>query len=358
MASRPMELISKLRLKERSGISLTINGMSLPIFLCTDNNYAVPAYITMYSLLVNYTGTEKLRLYLLTSNDFESRYIHLFKSLKGNYELQIINMQNSFDEVVINTSWITTATMYRLLIPKIARGLNIEKCIYLDSDIVVEGDISELFNIEIEGFCIGAVKERLISCDRDSELRGLLGVSNLRDYINAGVLLFNLIEIEKEGLSEKLEEAGHRTEYPHNDQDAINAVFHNRIHLLPIRFNAINAYLYDRKKDTENEYGSEAIQQARKDPIIIHYIGKCKPWASRGTILAERWWRYVRMQEKSIRTEYFKPFAKASKLAPKKRLKEMIKATTMKMDIYKPVRKFYHTIKRIVGYPAAKPWDF
>ena len=136
--------------------------------------------------------------------------------------------------------------------------------------------LSELFNIEIEGFCIGAVKERLISCDRDSELRGLLGVFNLRDYINAGVLLFNLIEIEKEGLSEKLEEAGHRTEYPHNDQDVINAVFHNRIHLLPIRFNAINTYLYDRKKDTENEYGSEAIQQARKDPII-HYIGECKP---------------------------------------------------------------------------------
>ena len=72
-------------------------------------------------------------------------------------------------------------------------------------------------------------------------------------------------------------------------------------------------------------------------------------------------WKMVEICQdagKNIRTEYFKPFAKASKLASKKRLKEMIKAITMKMDIYKPVRKFYHTIKRIVGYPAAEPWDF
>ena len=89
MGSQPTAFITKLWLKGGSGISFTIDGMSLLIFLCTDNNYAVPAYITMYSLLVNYTGTEKLQLYLLTSSDFESRYIRLFKSLEGNYELKL-----------------------------------------------------------------------------------------------------------------------------------------------------------------------------------------------------------------------------------------------------------------------------
>lgn len=317
--------------------------MSLPIFLCTDNNYAVPAYITMYSLLVNYTGTEKLQLYLLTSSDFESRFIRLFKSLEGNYELKIINMQNSFDDVVINTSWITTATMYRLLIPKIARGLRAERCIYLDSDIIVEGDIKEIFKVDLNDFCIGAVKESCVSCDRDPEMRKRLGVLSLKKYINAGVLLFNLDEIEKVGLTEELEQQGYTFDYLHNDQDVINVVFYDRIKILPVRFNSINDHMYN--PDMFLQYGIQNIKEARKNPLIVHYTGKYKPWVCRETILAQKWWKYVRMQERKIKKAYISPFVKSHKLPWKESMKVTIRSVTMRMGIYKATREMYHRFK-------------
>ena len=324
---------------ERMGIE----GMSLPVFLCTDNNYAVPAYITMYSLLMNYTGTEKLRLYLLTSNDFESRYIRLFKSLKGNYELKIIKIRNSFDEVVINTSWITTATMYRLLIPKIAGNLGAERCIYLDSDIIVEGDIKELFEVDLNDFCIGAVKESIISCDRDPEMRKRLGVPSLKNYINAGVLLFNLDEIEKLRLSKELEQQGYTSDYLHNDQDVINVVFYDRIKILPVRFNAINDSIYN--PDSFLQYGIQNIKEARKNPLIVHYTGKYKPWVCRETILARKWWKYVRMQERKIQKAYIRPFVKSHKLPWKESMRVTIRSVTMRMGIFTATRELYHRFK-------------
>lgn len=321
--------------------------MNMPIFLCADNNFVLPAYITLYSLLMNNRGSKKIDIYLLTSGDVEENCISLFKDLEERYDfisVTVMNMLDRFKGVYIKHPWITTATMYRLLIPKIARDLNIGKCIYLDSDIVVEGDISELFDVELKGFCVGAVKETAISCDTDLELRELLEISNLRDYINAGVLLFNIEEIERNGLCEKLEVAGYGKEYPHNDQDAINAIFHHRIKVLPMRFNAINWYLYDGRLVTENEYGKVNILEARRNPLIIHYIGISKPWASRGTILAGKWWKYVRMQDRDVQNQYFQPFIKKSKLSLCVRVKDTIRTMTMKLRIYNVMRNIHHKV--------------
>ena len=36
-----------------------------------------------------------------------------------------------------------------------------DTCIYLDSDLVVEGDLSELFQIDIDGYFIGGVIDKI-----------------------------------------------------------------------------------------------------------------------------------------------------------------------------------------------------
>ncbi len=327
--------------------------MSIPIFLSPDNNYALPAYITLYSLLINYRSSARLDVFLLVPSDFSERNEKLFKTLENQSALlsiSIINMKDSFADVPINTSWITTATMYRLHIPHLAQSYSIDKCIYLDSDIIVEGDISELFDTDIDGYCVAAVKERAISCDRDAELRGLLGVPSLSNYINAGVLLLNIKEIEKQGLSGKLEEMGRESRFPHNDQDAINSVFYDQIKILPVRFNAISQYLYDQEEDSITQYGLSNLLDARKRPLIIHYIGKFKPWACNGTILASRWWKYVRMQDRSIQTDLIRPFIRSSKLSAKERVYEAVKTATKRLRIYKAAKLIYqHTIKRLIG---------
>ena len=324
----------------------------MSIFLCTDNNYVLPAYIALYSLLSNYKGNTEIDVFLLITDSVDERNLSLIKSLEKGFPLlsiTIIKVCNSFSDVHINTPWITTATMFRLLIPQIARKHNISKCIYLDSDIVVEGDISELYETDLQNYCIGGVKERAISVDSNTELRDLLAVSDLQDYINAGVLLFNIKEIEKNDLSSKLESAGHRTDYSHNDQDVINATFHDRIKILPVRFNAINFYVYDHLPETISEYGKLNILEANKNPLIIHFDGDCKPWTARGTILSGKWRKYVRLQDKDVQREYFKPFIKASQLPLRRRIWVLIISITLKMRIYRVMVNIYRSLKHVAN---------
>ena len=311
---------------------------SIPIFLCTDNDYAVPTYITLFSLLKNYRGTRPLSIYLLTPSSLSHKNARLLRKLSG---VKIINMKDSYSSVSINTPWISTATMYRLLIPKIARG--IEKCIYLDSDVVVEGDISELFNIGVEGYCLAAVKERTVSCDRDIELKEKLGVPSLKDYINAGVLLLNIKEIE--GLADKLAKAGYRNDYPHNDQDAINAICYGSIKTLPLRYNAINHHVFDPFEDNVSQYGRAGIREERRDPLIIHYTGIYKPWAYKATRFGDRWWNYVKMQDEEVMRRHIRPFIKASKLPFRAVARERVKDITKKLGIYLTVCDLYQRAK-------------
>ena len=85
---------------------------------------------------------------------------------------------------------INYVAMYRLSIPKILQ--DIDKCIYLDSDIVVEGDIAELDGISVEGVCIAGVEDGAPFGEYAERLREILDGPDLDQYINSGVLIMNL----------------------------------------------------------------------------------------------------------------------------------------------------------------------
>jgi len=85
-------------------------------------------------------------------------------------------------------------TYYRLLIPEIL--YQFEKVIYLDSDIIVLGDINKLFEMELGNKALGAVHEMNKKAMYVSLMWGIkpcreLGIPLKSHYFNAGVLLLN-----------------------------------------------------------------------------------------------------------------------------------------------------------------------
>lgn len=109
-----------------------------------------------------------------------------------------------------------------------------EKLLYLDIDMMAAGDISELYNTDIEGYEYAAVKEKY-------------GSKLIRwDYINAGMLLLNMKEIEKTGLLEKARERIKTKKMLFADQDAIYWSTTNKL-LLPRIYNEQAKF---NKKDT------------------------------------------------------------------------------------------------------------
>ena len=315
---------------------------SIPVFFNTDNNYAVPTYIALFSLLYNYRGQSEIHAYILVAEDFSDKNSNLINSLSDRFKfakIAILKSKNNYALVSINQKGISTASLYRLLIPGIAESLHDEKieiCIYLDSDLVVEGDISELYRIDMNGYYIGGVGDWLQTHDSKDRI----SIPSIDKYINSGVLLINTREINKtKNLKEELENAGHRNDFLYNDQDAINVVLYKGIKLLPLKYNAMVRDIYQNSPGYFKQYGKENIAEARSKPFIVHFITDIKPWLYKTTTMAGKWWKYVKMQDKKTMDEYISPFLDAHRVPLYKTAKETIKTLLKHMGVFYVFKK-------------------
>ena len=116
----------------------------------------------------------------------------------------------------------TPYTLLRLLAPK----LNLpSKIIYLDVDTIINHDISELFDIDVTNFEVGAVRDILFV--------NFVGFFN---YFNAGVLLLNLDKIRQTKSFDRAIDIYKAQKLSFADQDALNKVIKHR-RMLPYKFN-------------------------------------------------------------------------------------------------------------------------
>ncbi len=104
-------------------------------------------------------------------------------------------------------AYCTPYTLLRLLADKVKEIP--EKILYLDIDMMADGDISELYNTDISEYEYAAVKEKYGS------------VFIRPDYINAGMLLLNMNKIKETGLFEKARALLKKRKLIFADQDAI-----------------------------------------------------------------------------------------------------------------------------------------
>ena len=129
-----------------------------------------------------------------------------------------------------------------------------DRIVALDMDMIVLGDLSELFNCE-------------------KPFAAVLGYNahydDLRTDINSGVFVVNKEYLTEEHYRNILRIAGHGYSLP--DQKVINKYFKNKIHHLPKIYNVEKRMAYTKKYDKE-------FKQAQ----IIHYVGR-KPWEDHKT---------------------------------------------------------------------------
>ena len=140
----------------------------------------------------------------------------------------------------------TVGALYRLLITQLLPK-DIDKIIYLDSDIVVNLDINELWQIDISEYPLGAVPVYLQDKNRADGLRRMqtdfdlpgLGFVKDTDYFNAGVFVMNLKYLR--GAEEKiLSGMKFRSKHPEFrmfDQCIWNYCFSTQALKLPTKFN-------------------------------------------------------------------------------------------------------------------------
>ena len=264
--------------------------LTIPIVLSSDDNYVPYMYTTIISLLENKKKNTFYAFYLLVPLKFSKSNIKKILSIANNYTcyFYFINMDEKiFKNIIMKIPHITKPTYYRLLIGDLLPN-EIDKCIYLDADLCICKDLSELYNIDLKDNYIGGVVSPIyyfyeqIHCKR-------LNLPSMKQYLNAGMLIFNLKKIRKDNMTKIFFELSKRN-YESQDQDVLNVACYGKILTLPPKFNAQVLKLKENNPLLKELYSDKDIIEAKESPFIIHYSNKRKPWNSIGIYMENYWW--------------------------------------------------------------------
>ena len=130
-------------------------------------------------------------------------------------------------------------TYCRILLPHL---LDVPRLIYLDCDMLVFRDLSELFDLELSsGKVLAAVRDsETLSLAEDSRMiADAMKVPAEGAYFNCGVMLMNLDELRRQHFFERAVEFLNmwKANYRFWDQSAINFLLHGQIDELPEYWN-------------------------------------------------------------------------------------------------------------------------
>ena len=255
------------------------NQQSIPIFLASDDNYAPFLCTTMYSILQNTKA--QISFYVLDGGITDKSKKLISKSLFkfDNYQILYTDMTTFGLERFPDVAHYSINAFSRYFIPEIAPDL--EKALYIDVDVIVKGDIVELYNQDLENYDIAAVLEDFYAGNYTNLKEKIYPKYNGGDkYFNSGVLLFNVQNFIKKKYPEKFVKLTidlyDKLCCP--DQDVFNIVFENNFKILDYKYNFMPDHL-EMLKTKHPE-----IQNI--EPLIIHYTSQ-KPWKAKSARSAD-----------------------------------------------------------------------
>lgn len=272
-------------------------GLISHICLISDDNYVMPTCVALQSLIdskkegVYYIHIIASSLSAATEKKFkkfESEDI-VVDVIRENAEKRFEGF-HAFDRNAICVASISA--LLKFLIPELFP--DIDKILYLDGDLIVKTDVSELFVDDLEDYYAAAV------IDSGSMYYKHQYVKKVQHYFNSGVMLLNLKKMRDENITEKLVNTKKNLDdVSLMDQNVFNLVFDGKIRLLPIRYNFMpvsleRAYSKWTIKQVNELYGTnyENKKQLFADAAIIHYSSKDKPWKALDGACAAEWISY------------------------------------------------------------------
>ncbi len=267
----------------------TESHLSPLVVVCgSDDNYAMPLAVTLYSTLVNLEKDCTLYLYIIDGGISDRSKERLHRVLDVEHVDLRLKWVIPDDRASLSTlrtyEWVTAATYLRLLIPDVVPE-QFKKAIYLDSDLLVEGNLRHLWNQEMGRHALLAVGE--FGTPYVSSRWGItkykeLGLAPDTPCFNAGVLVVNLKRWREEKISQKVIQYLREYEkYVHlADQEGLNAVLAKDWGKLDPKWNVASHLLY--YEQWEESAFKEEIRPIREElirkPYIFHFAGGSKPW--------------------------------------------------------------------------------
>ena len=211
------------------------------LLFCGDENIEKGLIISIISIVKHYKG--KLNITVMTAsletvhrryntvNEDTVKVLDFYiKQVNPESSIRLIDVTEQFDKFIPKSNLDTRFTpmcMLRLFADQIENMP--DKILYLDNDVIADGDISELFDEDVEGYEFAGVLDHYGSWFfRDKATK--------RDYLNSGVLLFNMKMVKETGLFEQCREKCRNQRMFMPDQTALNKLATAK-KILPRKYN-------------------------------------------------------------------------------------------------------------------------
>ncbi len=266
----------------------------IPVVLAGDADYLPFVYVTIYSILKNRKSSCFVSFIILVpggtgtiSNQTQWEFDH--------YEINYIEIPEQwFADSPLTIGHITRPTYYRLLIPDLLPEC--DKCLYLDADLLVCGDIMELYQVDVSGnyLAAGLGIDIFFTEEYERSLADYLKLPSAVSYFNAGVLVMNLADMRVAGLTGQFVECSKKG-WQCQDQDVLNICCYGKIRRLHLKYNVYSsAYSYEIRQ-METRFSRKELEEGLGNPYIIHYAaGSTKPWYNLNASKAQEWWQTAR----------------------------------------------------------------
>lgn len=272
------------------------------------NEYYMPILgVMLSSLLTNGSPENNYDILVMrnkTKHDSENviRYMKMLKELVSRYSNASIRFVDISGLIGRKKFFVrgnfTPETYFRLFLPQILK--NYEKTLYLDADMVVCHDVAELYHMDLNGALLGAVRDPIISGSNKSPLYNKhedmkkLGIKNIYDYFQAGVLLIDLKKISENGLCEQMIEYASTHDCDLVDQDVLNLFCQGRVKYVDNKWNVdVNSIAMEVVPYAPAAMWKE-YKENREHAYIYHFAGAEKPWNNPGLDKADIFWRAAR----------------------------------------------------------------
>ena len=268
------------------------------VAFCVNDGYAQYIMVTIKGLLEN--NSNPIVIHVL-SDYISERNVTRLKDLVSPYtfaELKFIIVDDSKLRGLKDT-W-TIYTWYRVLLPEIL-DKDVHRVLYLDADVLVTGNIGELFRLDMTGKAIAGTIDFQ---SKDISTYKRCGYEPEKEYVCAGIMLMNLDYWREHDIANQVVRWGRdnndRIQFP--DQDSINYICRNAKILLPLKYDIVDGFFHD---DYYYQHYPRELRECVDAPVIIHYAGQA-PWVVElsNHLLQDEWEKYNRELKEPVNKIY------------------------------------------------------
>lgn len=262
-----------------------MNKVTIPIFYAIDDSYAKFVAVSIKSLIMNANNNYNYDINVIYENLSEENAKKIKSLETDNVKIILTEMNQNLSMITdklgnrLREYTFTLTIFFRLFIPVMFPKY--DKCIYIDADTVIPGDISRLYNEDLGNNYLGCIVDKS-TIDNEilaSYFEEVVGIPRDK-YINSGVLLMNSKKLRELKIDEKFLDL--YTKYGFDviapDQDYINSMCYGHIKYL--------SDIYDAMPNPNNK-------EVEK-PVIIHYNLFLKPWQYENVQYYDYFWKYAK----------------------------------------------------------------